>query len=467
MSALSQAAAGLANNESVSFGQVTNNLDQLPDAGGPIYQWAIRFAYDTNSPAAHICNKGASSTRRTRLLRYDVTTDIWSVLADGFLGDSGHCYDGFTVDTESGEPYFHRWNNNSLQKWNGTVWETININPTLNVHDGAGTLTTTAFAFHPNLFGPGLKGIIWCNETNVNAIRLSDLTGISLGTRPVNGGIHPLAFYSPAHDAVFVGGGNSTTQLLKVTPGALPTVSIAGNAPTPIGSSETQTGVWPSPITGDKRLFIFDNPGIQYWVSEDDGQNWTAVQGNPFPGNLGSYLVTTIPEEGVFWGLGPGWGRLWRPTASPFGVEEQQIIVDSAITQSTIQADGRRWIRERHTDHLGNVHEIEYRGNSITPQCADKIKARLKAREIGENLNRPSLGSWELTYVTIDEMRQALREAYQGAVGEEAAKLARLVSELSDALITNLFGAADPAPIKTKAQGLASDYVTVTTAVGD
>jgi len=36
-------------------------------------------------------------------------------------------------------------------------------------------------------------------------------------------------------------------------------------------------------------------------------------------------------------------------------------IVSSTYTVGHAQADGRRWVIERHTDHLGAVHERRYK----------------------------------------------------------------------------------------------------------
>lgn len=39
-------------------------------------------------------------------------------------------------------------------------------------------------------------------------------------------------------------------------------------------------------------------------------------------------------------------------------------IVSSIILETSIQTDGRRWIREKHTDHLGFLHFAQYLTNA-------------------------------------------------------------------------------------------------------
>ena len=64
-------------------------------------------------------------------------------------------------------------------------------------------------------------------------------------------------------------------------------------------------------------------------------------------------------------------------------------IVSSRIAEDSRQIDGRRWVREQHTDHMGVVHEIVYMaelGQGVDlAASADRIGAQLVEAEIVAN----------------------------------------------------------------------------------
>lgn len=67
-------------------------------------------------------------------------------------------------------------------------------------------------------------------------------------------------------------------------------------------------------------------------------------------------------------------------------------IVASEIVEDAPQRDGRRWVRERHTDHLGAAHEFLYMAEAGTDAAAvmaarvPVIEAMLAEAEIEANL---------------------------------------------------------------------------------
>lgn len=67
-------------------------------------------------------------------------------------------------------------------------------------------------------------------------------------------------------------------------------------------------------------------------------------------------------------------------------------IISSQIVFDLAQADGRRHVRERHTDGLGVTHDVDYMadaGTNATTEMNNRvanIDAQLKAAEIDRNL---------------------------------------------------------------------------------
>lgn len=136
-------------------------------------------------------------------------------------------------------------------------------------------------------------------------------------------------------------------------------------------------------------------------------------------------------------------------------------IVSSVIVDNALQKDGRRWIREHHTDHVGVVRAVQYLAaagfNTATAMAARVavLDAEMTQNEIATNIagilidgrNAPV----SLVYSTVAQNRAALRAAYQLASRVEAIMIADFLASLTDAQLASLFGmtAAQVTTLKT------------------
>lgn len=125
-------------------------------------------------------------------------------------------------------------------------------------------------------------------------------------------------------------------------------------------------------------------------------------------------------------------------------------IVSSVIAEINPQRDGRRWVRELHTDHVAR----QYVRNYLTTALADidaalaayavQLAADIKAAEIGNNIAQitanGSLAGTSTVYSTAAENFAALRLAYQTAVRVEAIMMGDFLSSLSNAQLQAAFG---------------------------
>jgi len=64
-------------------------------------------------------------------------------------------------------------------------------------------------------------------------------------------------------------------------------------------------------------------------------------------------------------------------------------LLSSRIAEDSRQIDGRRWVREQHTDHVGAVHEIVYLAEAgqvvDLAASATRLDAQLTETEIAAN----------------------------------------------------------------------------------
>jgi hypothetical protein len=126
------------------------------------------------------------------------------------------------------------------------------------------------------------------------------------------------------------------------------------------------------------------------------------------------------------------------------------LIVASIIAEDARQADGRRWIAERHTDQLGLAYEFRYLAAAAADVVALMtarvaiINADLIAREIAANLAAVATLGAQATpvfnYSTTAQNVAALRVAYASATQQQAIFTGEYLGSLTDAQLQSAFG---------------------------
>jgi len=155
-----------------------------------------------------------------------------------------------------------------------------------------------------------------------------------------------------------------------------------------------------------------------------------------------------------------------------------------SITNSTyefdgpVQADGRRYVRETHTDHLGALHLISYLAavgadySSIMAARVAQIEAGLADLEYANNLSNDALAT---QHITKADLLAKFREAYRSASKEDLARLATWVirrvtqGDVTEAQLQSAFGLTDPqyATLRAKMLALRDHWVAVQAAEGE
>lgn len=153
-------------------------------------------------------------------------------------------------------------------------------------------------------------------------------------------------------------------------------------------------------------------------------------------------------------------------------------IISSAIVEDMVQRDLRRAVRERHTDHLGGVHEVSYLAeagaNAALAMAARvaTIEAQLSAAELAKDIALILQGDYSnvtAQHVTIAEVRSALRALYQTGTGEQIGRVAGFLLTLTNNQLANLFNiaAGQVSALRTRLQAKADALTAVLTAVGE
>lgn len=124
-------------------------------------------------------------------------------------------------------------------------------------------------------------------------------------------------------------------------------------------------------------------------------------------------------------------------------------IASSETVSIAPQADGRRYVLERHIDHLGVIHERTWLAGA-----ADNLAAALSAyattlldilrdREIASNITdilaNGSLATITLQHSTAAQNRSALRDAYRTATRVEAVMIGDYLNTLTNAQLATVF----------------------------
>lgn len=125
-------------------------------------------------------------------------------------------------------------------------------------------------------------------------------------------------------------------------------------------------------------------------------------------------------------------------------------ISSSVISSDSAQADGRRYIREVHTDHLGREHVVIYlcpAGFDAEAAMAARVaglETGMRDGEIASNIaNVFALGSLATVvrdYSTVAQNAAAARAAYQTATSFQAMMMGDYLATLTDAQLRTAFG---------------------------
>ena len=153
-------------------------------------------------------------------------------------------------------------------------------------------------------------------------------------------------------------------------------------------------------------------------------------------------------------------------------------IASSLIVEDRAQVDGRRSVREHHTDHVGEVHAIAYLAESgadvsaaLAPRAA-QLEALLSDRDIQQNVARIMAGDYadvSAQHASLGEIRAAIRALYQTGSGEIIGRLAGFLLTLTDAQLRTLFNMtqAQVNALKTRLQARFNELTAMLAAVGE
>jgi hypothetical protein len=126
----------------------------------------------------------------------------------------------------------------------------------------------------------------------------------------------------------------------------------------------------------------------------------------------------------------------------------------SVIVSNSVQKDGRSYVRERHTDHVGEEYFRTYLApvgfNTATALSAyaTLLVTVLREREIRRNidaiLDNGRLASYTLVHSTAAQNFAALREAYGSATRVEAIMIGDFLGSLTDGQLQTAFSMTAP-----------------------
>lgn len=153
-------------------------------------------------------------------------------------------------------------------------------------------------------------------------------------------------------------------------------------------------------------------------------------------------------------------------------------ITSSTIAEDRPQLDGRRYVTERHVDHVSVIHWIRY----MAEVGADVLATALaRASQLNQNLIDQELSKdiaaildnryADVTaqYAAVADVRAALRAFYQTASGQDVGRMAGYLLTLSDAQLRTLFnmtqGQVDT--LKVRLQARVDALTAVLTATGE
>jgi len=154
-------------------------------------------------------------------------------------------------------------------------------------------------------------------------------------------------------------------------------------------------------------------------------------------------------------------------------------IVASVVVWDQPQRDGRRWIRERHTDQVGVAQFRDYLAEAGVnvpagfPAIVAVLNQQLVDAEIQRNLASVYALGDAATVTTqhadVGDLRAALREAYRTVTREQALALGAFLNTLTNTQLGTLFGVsgAELTVLRGRLQTKASQWAALVAAAGE
>lgn len=338
-SVLAQSAASLSSGQSAAFGY--NPLGLQYDI-----QWmTVCMYYDAVRKELQYMGKPASSqSTNHRHYIYDEITNTWRTTGQTLFPGTGHIWSA-TFDHDEGNYYFHRYADNYVyymrrsveagagsanSPWTQTATGT-NLSP-------GGNAPVAAVAYHPNLYGAGLGGLVDWSVFHILHWRESSNTWTSYGALSslfpslnLDGSSGGGGCYLPGLDVVLLGAKNNTnSRIISVAAGSSGTPgtpTLLGSPPIPIegvGGGGNGGKMLVDPSNSGYALILETISPYRYWRSTNGGSSWSLVGNHPFTSaNLPSestnmWTCGAVPAHGIVWGLSSngnanGGSRIWKP----------------------------------------------------------------------------------------------------------------------------------------------------------
>lgn len=246
-STLSAAAGSLQPGHFASIATGLTGGDLEPDnAGGSIFDWADSGAWDSVLHKFYYVGKEAGGTSHYRNIVYDEASNSWSYGPVPLDTGNGHGYDGNSVDPSTGVHYFRPYNSNTIYKRSGSGWASLpSMSGSLSIVGGLAKSRTGV------LYSDAYWDVYYDDATgNKTQVQISS----AYPSYPLLGEYHNVAEYDPVHNVYFVGGGNSSSAVFRVTiVNGSPVRTKMNNAPFTFGMGEgaEKVNITADPVTGE------------------------------------------------------------------------------------------------------------------------------------------------------------------------------------------------------------------------
>ena len=156
-------------------------------------------------------------------------------------------------------------------------------------------------------------------------------------------------------------------------------------------------------------------------------------------------------------------------------------IIESVVVEDSVQADGRRCIRERYTDSLGSIYEVTYLAEAEQDVTTILLTRAQQILEQVERQEIDTLSSWanaiddevpqneSFRYTSPALYYARLRERFQGATGLRAMRIGVRLAPLANAQLRTIFSytAAQATTLRTKLNAMVALVGDVRNQVGE
>jgi hypothetical protein len=274
---------------------------------GTIMGYLDKGKWDAVTRRVHFIGQGHNGNQK--FIQYDDATNRWSELArpswDTSPGTIGHGYQHNSIDPATGDLFYRKYNSTDFYRLNRATGQWVKLpSPSISAVGIAGGVE----------YFPEIAGLVYVGRSTVSVFTGGSWKNLYDANLSM-GEYHNIAMYSPQHKVVYLGGGDGSRVLYRMTS----TQSVVRIADAPINVAVASSVTTVDPVSGNLLVFSDSSTAYQYTPTSNSWSRLSMSGATPLGGGVADTVAIPISTYGVIMFVqgGRGSASAWLYKHSP------------------------------------------------------------------------------------------------------------------------------------------------------